>query len=53
VELKSVQELVPIHFKQLYTYLRLCKLEAGLLINFNVTNIFDGMKRINNDSDIS
>ena len=47
VELKSVQELLPIHYKQLYTYLRLCNLSAGLLVNFNVDNILDGMKRVN------
>ena len=46
IEVKSVQELAPIHSAQLMTYLKLTKLKAGLLINFNETILTDGIKRI-------
>lgn len=45
VELKSVEELAPIHEAQLLTYLRLSGLKVGLLINFNVKLLKDGIKR--------
>ena len=48
VELKSVEELKPIHHKQLFTYLRLMNKKVGLLINFNTDNLMDGIKRIVN-----
>ena len=48
VELKSVEELKPIHNKQLLTYLRLMNKKVGLLINFNTDNLMDGIKRIVN-----
>ena len=48
VELKSVEELKPIHHKQLLTYLRLMNKKVGLLINFNTDNLMDGIKRIVN-----
>ena len=48
VELKSVEELKPIHYKQLLTYLRLMNKKVGLLINFNTDNLMDGIKRIVN-----
>ena len=48
VELKSVEELKPIHHKQLLTYLRLMDKKVGLLINFNTDNLMDGIKRIVN-----
>jgi GxxExxY protein len=48
VELKSVEELHPVHPKQLLTYLRLADKRVGLLINFNVPKIKDGIKRIVN-----
>ncbi len=44
-ELKSVEELSPIHEAQLLTYLRLSGLKVGLLINFNVNLLKDGVKR--------
>ncbi len=47
-ELKSVENLTPVHSKQLLTYLRLTGLKLGLLINFNVPLIKDGIKRIVN-----
>lgn len=40
VELKTVEELLPIHEAQLLTYLRLLKKPKGILINFNCMNIF-------------
>ena len=48
VELKSVEELKPIHHKQLLTYLRLMNKKVGLLINFNTDNLMDGIRRIVN-----
>lgn len=49
VELKSVDCFHPVHAKQLYTYLRLTELRLGLLINFNVNYIKDGLKRVVNN----
>ena len=49
IELKSVDKLSPLHHKQLLTYLKLTHLKLGLLINFNVTLIKDGVKRIANN----
>jgi len=40
VELKTVEELIPIHEAQLLTYLKLFKKPKGVLINFNCTNIY-------------
>jgi GxxExxY protein len=48
VELKNVDRLAPIHSAQLLTYLRLAKLPLGLLINFNVPVLTQGVKRIAN-----
>jgi GxxExxY protein len=45
VELKSIQEIAPIHKKQLLTYLRLSGMKLGLLINFNVEYNKDGIVR--------
>ncbi len=49
LELKSVESLKPIHFKQLQTYLKLADKRLGLLINFNENNIRDGIHRIANN----
>lgn len=49
VELKSVEELKNVHRKQLLTYLRLMDLRLGLLINFNVELIKDGITRVANN----
>jgi len=46
VELKAVEKLLPIHEAQLLTYLRLSKTRVGLLINFNVPLLKDGIKRM-------
>ena len=48
IELKSVEEIKPIHQKQLQTYLKLMDKRIGLLINFNTINLKDGIKRIVN-----
>ena len=48
VEIKSVEQLHPVHGKQLLTYLRLAEKRLGLLINFNTTLIKDGISRIVN-----
>jgi len=48
VELKSVEVLVPVHAKQLLTYLRLLKLPLGLLINFGGATFKEGVKRVVN-----
>jgi len=46
VELKAVEKLHPVHEAQLLTYLRLSKTRVGLLINFNVPVLKDGVKRM-------
>ncbi|GEP91020.1 GxxExxY protein [Chitinophaga terrae (ex Kim and Jung 2007)] len=48
VEIKSVEELKDMHFKQVRTYLKLTNIKLGLLVNFNVSLIKDGIKRIVN-----
>ena len=45
VELKSVDSLQPIHSAQIITYLKLSQKPLGLLINFNVTNLQNGIRR--------
>ena len=45
VELKVVNELAPIHEAQLLTYMKLTKSRVGLLINFNVSVLKEGIKR--------
>jgi GxxExxY protein len=49
VELKSVEELANVHKKQLLTHLRLTDKRLGLLINFNVSLIKDGIIRVANN----
>lgn len=46
VELKAVEKLDPIHEAQVLTYLKLTGLHLGLLMNFNVTRLMDGFKRL-------
>jgi GxxExxY protein len=46
VELKSVHKLDPIHEAQLLTYMKLAKIRYGLLINFNVNLLKEGIKRM-------
>jgi len=46
IELKAVEELTEVHEAQLLTYLELSKCKLGLLINFNVKDLNDGIKRV-------
>ena len=46
VELKSVETVLPVHKKQLLTYLRLTGKRVGLLLNFNVAVLKDGITRV-------
>ena len=46
VELKAVERLLPIHEAQLLTYLKLSGLRVGLLLNFNVRSLRDGLRRL-------
>lgn len=49
IETKSVEALAPIHGKVLLTYLRLADVRLGMLINFNVELIKDGIRRVVNN----
>ena len=49
IELKSVEQLAPIHSAQIITYLKLSKKKMGFLVNFNVPLIKDGIKRFVNN----
>jgi len=50
IEIKSVEKLNAVHFKQVKTYLKLMKLKNGILLNFNVEWMKDGFHRVfNND----
>ena len=46
LELKSVEKLTSIHQAQLLTYMKLCNCRTGLLMNFNVKHLRDGIKRL-------
>ena len=48
LELKSVESLAPVHHKQLLTYLKLTDIRLGMLINFNVNLMKEGIHRIVN-----
>lgn len=48
IELKSVETLLPVHKKQLLTYLKLTDLKLGLLLNFNEALLKNGIVRIAN-----
>lgn len=49
VEIKSVERLMPVHTKQLLTYLRLSKQPVGLLLNFGGATLKEGIRRVVND----
>ena len=49
IELKSVEILLPVHYKQLITYLKLAQKPLGFLINFNTNSIKDNIIRVAND----
>ncbi len=46
IELKSIDKLAPIHTAQIITYLKLSSIKTGLLINFNVQKLINGLKRV-------
>jgi GxxExxY protein len=46
VELKAVEKFLPVHTAQLLTYLKLTKKPVGLLVNFNVAHLKNGIKRL-------
>jgi GxxExxY protein len=48
IELKSVEKMAPVHYKQLLTYLKLADKRLGLLINFGAPLIKDGITRVVN-----
>ena len=48
IELKAIEKVLPVHKKQLMTYLRLTAMKLGLLVNFNVNLIKDGIERVVN-----
>jgi GxxExxY protein len=48
VELKAVEKVLPVHAAQLLSYLKMSEYGLGLLINFNVPRLADGVKRIIN-----
>jgi len=53
LELKSVEELHPVHYKQLLTYLKLSDKRLGILVNFNENILKNGIKRVVNNFDDS
>lgn len=48
IEIKSVEQLAPVHYKQLLTYLKLTDIKLGLLVNFNEALIKNGIRRVVN-----
>lgn len=49
IELKSVETLAPVHYKQVLTHIKLTNIKLGLLINFNEALLKNGIKRIVNN----
>jgi GxxExxY protein len=49
IELKSVEELSKVHYKQVVTYLKLSDISVGILVNFNTDNLGSNIKRIVNN----
>lgn len=45
VELKTIEKILPIHEAQILTYMKLAGMNVGLLINFNVMKLKEGIKR--------
>ena len=50
VELKAVDQLLPVHSMQVLTYLRLARLPVALLINFNESRLTNGLRRFANSA---
>jgi GxxExxY protein len=46
LELKAIERLVPLHAAQLLTYMKLAAVPVGLLVNFNVTSLRQGLRRL-------
>lgn len=46
IEIKTVEKILPIHEAQLLTYLKLTGLHTGLIVNFNVPVLKDGIRRM-------
>jgi iron complex transport system substrate-binding protein len=49
IEIKSTERHAPVHAKQVLTYLRLMRLEIGLLMNFGQSTFKEGLRRVAND----
>lgn len=49
VEIKSIESLAPVHYRQVLTYIRILNLKLGLLVNFNEELLKKGIKRIVNN----
>jgi GxxExxY protein len=49
VEIKSVEHILPVHYKQVNTYLKLMNLKHGMLLNFKVDLMKDGIHRVFNN----
>ncbi len=49
IEIKSIETIAPVHHKQILSYLKLSNINLGLLVNFNVNLIKEGMHRIVNN----
>jgi GxxExxY protein len=49
IEIKSVERLTPVHFKQVRTYLKLMEIRNGILLNFNVDWMKEGFNRVFNN----
>jgi len=45
IELKTVDVIIPVHFAQILTYMKFSGIKTGLLINFNVKHLKEGIKR--------
>ena len=52
VEIKAIETVAPVHKAQLLSYLRLSKKKVGLLLNFNVTHLREGIHRVVNGPDL-
>lgn len=52
VELKAAAEIAPVHIAQILTYLKVLKRPSGLIINFNVPRLRDGIRRIYNNAKV-
>ena len=50
LEIKSVENVLPVHFKQVMTYLKLMNLKNGMLLNFKVDLMKNGIHRVFNNS---